>query len=226
MENEKALIQSDGNGVIVGKTLDQQWRLAQYFAASKILPSHFNTPEKIFTAMQVCYEMNLHPLTAMAKMYIVNGRISFFGDMPLSLCYRSGKVDGIFYEYYTNKDGKVIDLENISDEVYASVSEAKRVGTDKTVRRFFTVDNAKQAGIWGQKVWALYPFLMLKYRSRSILIKDLFPDCLNGMAIAEYDFDQMPSMGYVEKPKRNEVEEETNELNEKYKLEESDDNNG
>lgn len=181
-------VQSNEQGQLVGKTLDEQWRLAVSYSKSGLLPKHFNTPEKILTAMQFAYELGLKPLSAMRQIAVINGIPSMYGDLPLAVCKASGKVEYV-KEYYIDKTGKRISEanNNLLNEVVGAVCTTKRKGEDNEVTTVFTYDDAKKAGIFGKNVWAVYPKRMLQMRARSQNLKDNFPDMLNGVSIAEYD---------------------------------------
>ena len=61
----------------------------------------------------------------------------------------------------------------------------KRRGEDE-VCRSFSMEDAKRAGLAGkQGPWAQYPKRMLQMRARSWALRDVFPDVLKGVYIAE-----------------------------------------
>ena len=181
-------VQANENGLLVGRTLDEQWRLAVAYTKSGILPIQYNTPEKVLTAMQFCIELGLRPLSAMRQIAVINGVPSMYGDLPLGVVRGSGKLESID-EYFVDESGLRIcpENKNIQDFPYGAVCVTKRKDVG-TVTTFFSVDDAKAAGLWGKKVWAVYPKRMLQMRARSQNLKDNFPEVLNGVAIAEYDF--------------------------------------
>lgn len=189
----KASIVTSEAGLFLPKTIDESFRLAKAYLASKMLPARFTTAEMVMTAMQYALELRLPPLISLKQIAVVQGTPSVFGDLPLTLVYRSGLLEE-FDERYFDKDGREITLANgnIGAEVYAAYCSAKRKGDPKPAENYFTIDEAKTAGLLGNPVWTKYRKRMLRYRARSQVLKDKFPDALNGVAIAEYDFNTLP----------------------------------
>lgn len=186
-EEPKTAIQASETGLLVGRTIDEQWRIANAYHKSGLLPKHFTTPEKILVGMQFAYELGLKPLTAMRQIAVINGIPSMYGDLPLAVCRASGAMEYI-QEYFIDKNGKRISEENgnILAEVFGAICITKRKGDPEPVKVLFTFDDARKAGII-KNVWLVYPKRMLQMRARSQNLKDNFPDCINGMPIAEYD---------------------------------------
>ena len=146
------------------------------------------------TAMQFALELGLKPLTALRQIAVVQGTPSLFGDLPLSLCFASGLVETI-NEFLVDKDGKEISVANGNTlaEAVGAVCQMRRKGDPNQIERFFTLEDAKRAGLGNSPTWKAYPKYMLKYRARSQALKDKFPDALNGVSIAEYDFNSKPA---------------------------------
>jgi hypothetical protein len=160
-----------------------------------MLPKRFDKPETVFTAMQFAASLGLPQLIGLRQIAVINGTPSIFGDLPLSLCYSSGKLESN-KDLFVNKEGKEICLanKNLFEEPYAAVSIVKRF-RQAVSERFFTIDEAKKAGLYPAKpdsAWSKYTRLMLKYRSRTPNLKDNFGEVLNGIPIAEYDFNVHP----------------------------------
>lgn len=188
----KDIVLSD-SGAIVPRTASEMLTTAGFYLKSRILPQRFDTPEMIVAAMQYAIELGLKPLTALRQIAVVQGTPCTFGDLPLALVQRSGTLESI-REFLVDKDGKEIGTKNgnLTAEVYAAVCIVKRKGDPNELERFFSLDDAKRAGLGGSPTWKSYPKLMLKYRARSQALKDKFADALNGVAIAEYDFHELP----------------------------------
>lgn len=176
------------NGLIRPENLTEAVRYADMLIQSKLLPERFNTAASVLVAMQYALELNLKPLTSMKNIAVVKGTPCLFGDLPLALCQGSGMMEYI-REYYLDKDGQEISPanRNISAEAVAAICSVKRRGDGYVHETFFTLDDAKQAGLMNSPTWKSYPKRMLRYRARSQALKDKFADCLNGIGIAEYD---------------------------------------
>lgn len=178
---KKPALTTNESGVLFGKTLDEQYRLATAYSRSGIMPAALNTPEKILVALQICYELKLNPMSSIGKIAVINGSPSLFGDLPLALVMRSGEMEYIKENF-------------LSEEV--AECKIKRKNSDE-ITRTFSIAEAKQAGLIDKngRVWKAYPKRMLQMRARSWALKDAFPDVLLGNHIAEYDFNVIPGEG-------------------------------
>lgn len=197
-------ISAQESGVIVGATFEDQFRIARALCASGLVPKSYDTPEKVFAASQLAYELGLKPMTALRQIAVINGSPSLWGDLPLSLVMRSGNLEAI-QEWWTDKDGKSI--EDSKAEPFAAHCAVRRRGVGGDTVRSFSMDDARVAGLLNKGTWKQYPKRMLQCRARSWALKDLFPDSLMGLTIAEYDHHVIPdSDGAIEtKPKASSV---------------------
>lgn len=188
-------IEADESGLLVGKDVSQQYQLAKAYAASGMLPQSYKTPEMVLTAMQYAYEVGLKPLTAMRQIAVINGTPSFYGDLPLAIVMNSKKMVSI-NEYIIDEDQKEICIKNknIQAKVFGAVCTVIR-DNKLEVERYFTIEDAQQAGLLNRDCWKHYTKTMLKYRARAMALKDCFPDVLNGINIAEYDQGEIPKNG-------------------------------
>ncbi len=175
-------------GLMQTKDSSEEWRLAQLMLSSKALPKQFENPAQVVMALQFLKFYGLNPIVSIRQTTIINGSLSLWGDLPLSICERSGLIESI-KEFFIDKEYKEIcfDNKNITAEIFAGVCQIKRKNRD-LVTRTFTVMEAKLAGLWDKSVWKLYPRRMLQMRTRSLALKDTCPDLLSGMAISEYDY--------------------------------------
>lgn len=174
----RSVIQAAESGVLVGGTFEEQYRLAKAYSASGLMPKALNTPEKVLVALQMCRELNLPAMTSIGKIMVLNGTPSIFGELPLALVYRSGLLESILEMNLLAEGGAVIGVQCLT----------KRKGMSGTVGREFTIEDAKNAGLWGKPgPWTQYPKRMLQLRARAWNLKDVFPDILMGVGIAEYD---------------------------------------
>lgn len=197
-------LDADETGVIIGRTLDDQYRLARLYFHSGLVPKTFDSVEAVFTGLQFLMQLGVKkPLVALRNVYIVNGIPSLWGDLPLALVRQSGLMKGIT-ETIFDKSGKEIkpSNQNLNEEVFGASCQTIRrervVGSNEwieTIREtWFTVEDAKKAGLLGEpkKLYGKYLRRMLKMRARTENLKDEFGDVLNGTAIAEYDHHVLP----------------------------------
>lgn len=157
---------------------------AKMMANSTMVPRDYQrNPGNIMVAMQWGYELGLQPMQAMQNICVINGRPAVWGDAMLAIVKNSGL------------------LEYIKEEPTETgcVCRIKRKGEDEVVRQFTKAD-AQQAGLLGkQGPWKSYPKRMYQMRARAFALRDVFPDVLRGVGIAEEVQDiPVKEMGSVE----------------------------
>lgn len=163
-------------GGLVPKDFDQLYRMSRVMAASGMMPKGCAKPEQVFVAVQMGLEIGLAPMQAVQNIAVINGRPSVWGDAALALVRASGQLDRFAERALTDEKGIFIGYRCI----------ASRVGDPDVVDHTFTLADAKQAGL-GKKPgpWQEYPKRMCQMRARGFALRDLFPDVLKGLAIAE-----------------------------------------
>lgn len=168
------------NNLMLPQTLSEAMKYSEMMAKSQIIPKDYQgKPENVLVAVQWGHEIGLPPLQAMQNIAVINGRPSLWGDAVLALVRGSGKLE-------------MID-ERIENEV--AICRVKRKGEIEQVRTF-SMAEAKQAGLIGkQGPWSQYPNRMLQMRARAFAMRDVFPDVLKGIAVAEevQDVEAVPS---------------------------------
>lgn len=157
--------------------LQEAMQIAEILASSDIVPKDYQRkPGNILVAMQWGAEIGLQPLQAMQNIAVINGRPSIWGDAMLALVRGSGLLEFI--------------REEITPDGLKAICTVKRKGEEPAVSEF-SMEDAKRAGLSGkQGPWTQYPKRMMKLRARSYALRDVFPDVLKGMAIAEEEQDK------------------------------------
>lgn len=185
-------VEAADSGMLVGKNLDEQFRLAKALCASRLLPKQYDTPEKVFAGMQLCYELGLKPMTGLKNIAVIGGSPVLFGDGPLAIVNKSGVLKMIDETTY-DETGKKICVENLNLNAapYAAGCTVQRQGYEP-VTRMFTMEQAKKAGLLSNPTWTKFTSRMLQLRARSHALKDTFPDVLLGLPIAEYSLNVSP----------------------------------
>ena len=184
--------------------------MAEKFSrAGDMIPKEFqNQPEKCFAAIYKGASIGLDAFTSLQRIAVVNGRATIWGDAALAVVKNTGELEH-FKEYY----GVWVAKENLTKEELeqpenqeiikkfngivrksafldvendkaGAACELKRNGGELSLQ-FFTIADAKVAGLWGGNVWKKYPQRMIVYRSRSYSLRDAFPDVLEGLYIKE-----------------------------------------
>lgn len=159
------------------QTFEQALTFCDYLAESDLVPKDFKgKPANCLIAMQWGAELGLKPLQALQNLAIINGRPALWGDAVIALVRSSPLC-----EYITETDdGKV------------ATCRVKRRGETEEIRTF-SMDDAKAAGLQGkQGPWTQYPKRMRQMRARAFALRDVFPDVLRGMPIAEEIMDIQP----------------------------------
>ena len=170
---------------LMPQNLDEALRLADILARSSLVPRDYQgNPANALVAIQWGCELGLPPLQSLQSVAVINGRPSLWGDSALALVRGSGL------------------LEAITETVTATeaVCVVKRKGEAETSRTF-TLEDAKRAGLAGKAgPWSQYPRRMMQMRARAWALRDVFPDVLRGVHVAEeaQDIPVERAMGAVE----------------------------
>lgn len=155
---------------LVPQSFDQMRILSVYISKSGLAPKGMERPETIFTAMQMGMEIGLMPMQAIQNIAVINGRPAIWGDAMLAVVRGSGELVSIEEK-----------LTGQGDSMLASCTVVRK-GDIIPVTREFSVQDAKDAGLWGKSgPWQQYKKRMLQMRARSWALRDVFPDILRGM---------------------------------------------
>lgn len=162
------------------QTFEQALTFSNYLADSDMVPKDFKgKPGNCLVAIQWGMEIGLKPLQAMQNIAVINGRPSLWGDAVIALARNSPMCEYI--------------VETCTDTV--ATCKVKRKGEAEQVRTF-SLDDAAKAGLKGkQGPWAQYPKRMMQMRARAFAIRDVFPDVLKGLPVAEEVMDSPRDMG-------------------------------
>lgn len=159
---------------IVPHNLDEAYRLAKAVSLSGLAPKEMRSPEQILVAILHGLELGLKPMTALQRIAVINGRPSLWGDAALGLVRASGLLEWI---------KEAIEGEG---DTRKAVCTAQRRGDPEPTSRTFSVSDAKVAGLWKKTgPWTQHPDRMLAMRARGFCLRDVFPDVLGGMYLAE-----------------------------------------
>ena len=152
------------------RNFDEAWRMAEILADSDLVPKDFRgKPGNCLVAIQWGAEVNLGALQSVQNIAVINGRPSMWGDALIALVRSSPLCESIIE----------------TDDGHTATCRVKRRGEPEQVRTFSTED-AKQAGLQGkQGPWQQYPKRMRQMRARAFALRDVFPDVLKGIPMAE-----------------------------------------
>jgi hypothetical protein len=186
-------------------TLPEIREFCKVLANTGMIPKAYaNKPDDILVAMFHGQELGLPPLQSLQCIAVINGVPSIYGDAGLALVRSKGLLEE--YDEWIEIDGvrqsKAFDIwkaVQAGNEVVAYCF-TKRVHAPKGKTTWFSVAQAKRAGLWEKKSregvpspWCFYPERMLMWRARGSNIRDNFGDVLKGLPIYEeaqdYDLD-------------------------------------
>ena len=194
MQNDNALaIQPAKHFDLSPTTFEQALTFAGYLADSDMVPKDFKgKPGNCLIAVQWGSELGLKPLQALQNLAIINGRPSLWGDAVIALVRSSPLCEWVIE----------------SDDGREALCRVKRRGEPEQSRTF-SMEDAKLAGLVGkQGPWSQYPKRMRQMRARAFALRDVFPDVLRGLPVAEELQDMPPAeihMGPVEVVKQEPV---------------------
>ena len=152
------------------QTFEQALTFSNYLADSDLVPKDFKgKPANCLIAMQWGAEIGLQPLQALQNLAVINGRPALWGDAVIALVRGSPLCEYV--------------LE--SDDGTMATCKVKRRNEPEQVRTF-SMDDAKAAGLMGKAgPWTQYPKRMRQMRARAFALRDVFPDVLRGLPVAE-----------------------------------------
>lgn len=170
------------------QSFEQALQFSQYLADSELVPKDYRgKPGNCLIAMQWGSELGLKPLQALQNIASINGRPALWGDAVIALVRASPLCEFVIE----------------TDDGQTATCRVKRRGEPEQSRTF-GMDDARTAGLLGkQGPWTQYPKRMRQMRARAFALRDVFPDVLRGLPIAEEVMD-MPTerhMGAVDEVK-------------------------
>lgn len=152
------------------RNFEQALQFSDYLADSDMVPKDFKgKPGNCLIAIQWGAELGLKPLQALQNLAIINGRPSLWGDAVIALVRSSPLCEYVIE----------------SDDGNTATCRVKRRGEPEQTRTF-SMEDAKAAGLQGkQGPWTQYPKRMRQMRARAFALRDVFPDVLRGLPVAE-----------------------------------------
>lgn len=159
---------------IVPQSLEDVYRMAKAVVMAGMAPKSVNTPERAMVAIMHGLEVGLTPMAALQSIAVVNGMPTIWGDGALALVRASGLC-----EY-------VKEWEEGEGDVFVGWCEVKRAGEEEPIRRYFSVKDAREAGLLSKDgPWKQYRRRMCQMRARAWAMRDGFADVLKGMRVRE-----------------------------------------
>jgi len=156
---------------------EQLERFCTHISSSSMVPKDYiSKPGNVLVAVQMGSELGLKPMQALQNISVINGRPSVWGDALLALVKNHPICESI--------------EETFNEDKTIATCTVKRKGDSKPVSRQFSMQDAAKAGLLGKDNWKKYPTRMLQLRARAWALRDVFPDILCGMQVAEEQQDK------------------------------------
>lgn len=185
MSNEVIVHSTGGSAMMLNKEVfEQAYRAAKLFAASKLVPLHFQGKEPdCFIGLMVAHRMGEDPLTVLQNMYVVHGRPGWSTQYMIARANSSGVFKGrITWDVTGTGDA-------MSVKAKATLAETGQVVTSPAV----DMKMAKAEGWTKNAKYQTMPELMLSYRSAAFLIRMYAPEVMLGYQTVE-ELETVPAM--------------------------------
>lgn len=162
-------------GALVPQSIDEAWRLSEAFAKAKILPRGITEPAQVMLVICGGAEVGFGPFQSLQSFYLVNNRLTLWGDAIPALLWSNGFK---LKEWYENNDPAYPD--NMVAKCIITRPDGEQIEGE------FSVADAKEAKLWGKDgPWQTARKRMLKMRARAFAARDGASDVLRGVAIRE-----------------------------------------
>ena len=157
---------------LIPKTLQEAMQFSEMICNSSFCPKDFKGKSgDVLVAVQMGGEIGLQPMQAIQNIAVINGRPCVWGDALPALAKS--------HPHYESRD------ETFDDQNMTATCTIKRRGEQPQSVSFSQAD-AKLANLWGKAgPWTTYPKRMLAMRARAWAIRNVFPDALKGIQVAE-----------------------------------------
>ncbi len=164
---------------------NQAWRVAKLFAASEMVPKHFQgKPESVFVVLHMALRLQVDPMMLMQNTYMVHGRPGMEAKLKIGLANSRGPFTGPI-QYRLEGEGK--DKRCTAYATHAKTGEVCEMTVDwKMV----------EAEGWSKKEgskWLTLPDLMFRYRAASFLISLYCPEVVLGLPSVE-ELEDIPQL--------------------------------
>jgi hypothetical protein len=160
--------------------------LCQHLVQTGFLPRSIKNPEQALAILMAGRDFGLSAMQSFRAIHIIEGKPTLSADFMVGLALGSGHC-----EYFRC----------VSEDDKHACYETKRHGSEP-VRRTFTIEDAKAAGLLSKDVWRKYTRAMLRARCKADLARDTYPDALAGC----YDPDELDQVSAPQPAQQNSSE--------------------
>jgi len=178
-------LQLSETGEIQAETVNQLAQSVRAYRKAGLLPKHLETDAMAIGAIMFCRQLGVPPLIGIGQVACIHGKFSAYGSLFTALAQRDPDFgyDEVFY--LDEKQEKICaENKNLNNPAWACVVRTQKKGSPFISEFFFTMDDAKEAGIV-RNVWTKYPKDMLRFKALARAYRTLYPAALNGVMMAE-----------------------------------------
>lgn len=188
----------DTAGTPIINDLDDLQRVATMYARSGLVPGSYFWKEfdwenpvhfrmlvaRVSIAISFGKKFGMDPLTSLKWVYVVNNVPSLWGDAVPGVVRNELRKRGEEYE-----ESKKIAGEGDGRACTVTIKHTREGGKTTEQSETFTMGDAKRARLTGKGPWQDSPDRMLLHRARTYLLRNMFPDIMMGLAVAEEERD-------------------------------------
>lgn len=191
-------VELDQLGTPIINDLDQLQRVATMYARSGLVPGSYLWKEfdwgnaehfrmlvaRVSIAISFGKKFGMDPLTALKWVYVVNNVPSLWGDAVPGVVRDQLRKRGDDYQ-----ETKTIKGEGETRTCTVTVKHIRKDGTVVEASESFSMADAKRARLTSKGPWQDSPDRMLLHRARTYCLRNMFPDIMMGLAVAEEERD-------------------------------------
>ena len=187
MENRHVPMAKSGFSLVAGN-FEEAMKIANMLAGSKLVPQQYQGhPEDVLIACSWGESLGLKPLSALNAIAVVNGRPQLFGDALKALIMKHGTIE----ENWDNEQGiwtMTAHRKGFPDVTWSyGYNDAIAAGHVS----YNPQSNTFGLGARKSEAWVKYTKRMCQLKCRNFVIRDAFPDVIQGIDIEGSDDDVM-----------------------------------
>ena len=189
MENRHVPVMAKSGFSLVAGNFEEAMKIANMLAGSKLVPQQYQGhPEDVLIACSWGESLGLKPLSALNAIAVVNGRPQLFGDALKALIMKHGTIE----DNWDNEQGvwtMTAHRKGFPDVTWSyGYNDAIAAGHVS----YNPQSNTFGLGARKSEAWVKYTKRMCQLKCRNFVIRDAFPDVIQGIDIEGSDDDVMP----------------------------------
>ncbi len=186
-EAKQIVVHDDGEFAVLLDTgrFNQTWRVARLFAASKLVPIHFQgQTESVFVMLQMAFRLKVDPFMVLQNTYMVHGRPGLEAKLLIALVNARGPFTGPIQWRLEGEGANRQCTAYATHKVTGEVCEATVTWKMVTDEGWNKDAKARDGSIIKSK-WNTMADLMFRYRSAAFLARLHCPEAILGLNTAD-----------------------------------------